>query len=68
MSENAGFAAAVAAVGMTFIGPPPAALELFGDKMCNDFDINLTHLSSLELLPHFFFSLLFLFPLLFIFS
>ncbi|MCC7414164.1 MAG: acetyl/propionyl/methylcrotonyl-CoA carboxylase subunit alpha [Gammaproteobacteria bacterium] len=32
LSENAGFAAAVAAAGMEFIGPPPAAIRAMGDK------------------------------------
>lgn len=32
LSENAGFAAAVEAAGMTFIGPSPDGLSLFGDK------------------------------------
>jgi acetyl/propionyl-CoA carboxylase alpha subunit/acetyl-CoA carboxylase carboxyltransferase component len=33
LSENAFFAEACAAAGITFIGPPPAALALFGDKV-----------------------------------
>ncbi|HEX3595175.1 MAG TPA: biotin carboxylase N-terminal domain-containing protein [Polyangiaceae bacterium] len=33
LSENEGFALAVAAAGIVFIGPPPAALEAFGDKL-----------------------------------
>jgi acetyl-CoA carboxylase biotin carboxylase subunit/3-methylcrotonyl-CoA carboxylase alpha subunit len=33
LSENADFARAVAAANVTFIGPPPAALEAFGDKL-----------------------------------
>jgi acetyl-CoA carboxylase biotin carboxylase subunit/3-methylcrotonyl-CoA carboxylase alpha subunit len=33
LSENAGFARAVAAAGIVFIGPPPAALDAFGDKI-----------------------------------
>jgi acetyl/propionyl-CoA carboxylase alpha subunit len=33
LSENADFARAVAAAGATFIGPPPSALEAFGDKI-----------------------------------
>jgi acetyl/propionyl-CoA carboxylase alpha subunit/acetyl-CoA carboxylase carboxyltransferase component len=32
LSENAEFAKACAAEGLTFVGPKPAALELFGDK------------------------------------
>jgi len=32
-SENAGFAKAVAAAGMVFIGPPPSAIEHMGDKV-----------------------------------
>ena len=32
-SENAGFARAVAAAGITFIGPPPTAIEKMGDKV-----------------------------------
>jgi len=32
LSENAGFAVACAKAGMTFIGPAPETLELFGDK------------------------------------
>ncbi len=32
LSENAGFAAAVAAAGMTFIGPPPEAMRVMGSK------------------------------------
>jgi acetyl-CoA carboxylase biotin carboxylase subunit/3-methylcrotonyl-CoA carboxylase alpha subunit len=33
LSENAGFAARVAAAGVTFIGPPVPVLEAFGDKI-----------------------------------
>ena len=33
LSENARFAESCAAEGITFIGPPPAALSLFGDKV-----------------------------------
>ena len=32
LSENAAFAEAAAAAGLTFGGPPPAALGAFGDK------------------------------------
>ncbi len=32
LSENAGFARACAAAGVTFVGPSPESLELFGDK------------------------------------
>ena len=32
-SENADFARAVAAQGVTFIGPPPEAIEVMGDKI-----------------------------------
>lgn len=33
LSENADFAAAVEAAGMTFVGPTPASLTLYGDKV-----------------------------------
>ena len=33
LSENADFAAAVEAAGLTFIGPPSAAIRLMGDKV-----------------------------------
>jgi len=33
LSENAGFARAVIAAGLTWIGPPPAAIEQLGDKV-----------------------------------
>ena len=33
LAENAPYAALCAERGITFIGPPPAALELFGDKV-----------------------------------
>ena len=33
LSENAGFARACRDAGITFIGPPPEVLELFGDKV-----------------------------------
>ncbi len=33
LAENAAFAERCAAAGVTFIGPPPAALKLFGDKV-----------------------------------
>ena len=32
LSESGAFARACAAAGMTFVGPPPEALDLFGDK------------------------------------
>ncbi len=33
LSESAAFARACAAAGLTFVGPPPSALDLFGDKL-----------------------------------
>ncbi|HKK31720.1 MAG TPA: biotin carboxylase N-terminal domain-containing protein, partial [Alphaproteobacteria bacterium] len=33
LSENANFAAMCAAAGLTFVGPSPSALRLFGDKV-----------------------------------
>ena len=33
LSENSGFARAVADAGVTFVGPPPNVLDAFGDKM-----------------------------------
>jgi acetyl-CoA carboxylase, biotin carboxylase subunit len=33
LAENAGFAEACAAAGLTFIGPPPAAIRAMGDKI-----------------------------------
>jgi acetyl-CoA/propionyl-CoA carboxylase biotin carboxyl carrier protein len=33
LSENAAFATAVAAAGLTWIGPPPAAIDALGDKV-----------------------------------
>jgi acetyl-CoA/propionyl-CoA carboxylase biotin carboxyl carrier protein len=33
LSENAGFAAAVIEAGLTWIGPPPAAIDALGDKV-----------------------------------
>ena len=33
LAENAAFAQAVSDAGMTFIGPPPAAIQLMGDKI-----------------------------------
>ena len=35
LAENGDFAAAVAAAGMTFIGPQPAAIKLLGDKVAS---------------------------------
>ncbi|MEK7216750.1 MAG: biotin carboxylase N-terminal domain-containing protein, partial [Chloroflexota bacterium] len=32
LSENAGFAQACADAGLVFVGPPPAAISLLGDK------------------------------------
>jgi len=32
-SENADFAEAITAMGVTFIGPPPAAIQVMGDKI-----------------------------------
>ncbi|WP_092946910.1 biotin carboxylase N-terminal domain-containing protein [Roseateles sp. YR242] len=34
LSENAAFARAVLAAGLTWIGPPPAAIDQLGDKVC----------------------------------
>jgi propionyl-CoA carboxylase alpha chain len=33
LSENAGFAEAVTAAGLTWVGPPPAAIRAIGDKL-----------------------------------
>jgi propionyl-CoA carboxylase alpha chain len=33
LSENAGFAAEVDAAGLTWVGPPPDAIEVMGDKL-----------------------------------
>jgi len=33
LSENAAFAAEVAAAGLTWVGPPPDAIEVMGDKL-----------------------------------
>ncbi|HSG94800.1 MAG TPA: biotin carboxylase N-terminal domain-containing protein, partial [Afifellaceae bacterium] len=35
LSENSEFARAVAAAGLTFIGPPPEAIAVMGDKMAS---------------------------------
>ena len=37
LAENANFAALCADQGITFIGPPPSALRLFGDKLILSF-------------------------------
>ena len=34
LSENSGFAQACAQAGLVFVGPPPAAIEVMGDKIC----------------------------------
>src|SRR5947209_788824 len=35
LAENSHFAAAVESAGMTWIGPPPAVIELLGDKVAS---------------------------------
>jgi acetyl-CoA/propionyl-CoA carboxylase biotin carboxyl carrier protein len=36
LAENAGFAAAVVDAGLTWIGPPPSAIEALGDKFARE--------------------------------